>query len=332
IYADGEILGAVLLMTPIDGISEVLYDLNFTYAGIAAGALLLSLPLILWHSRHISGPIRRMEETTRLIAAGEDAPLEPIRTKDEIGRLYTSFLQMKEALEKTEALRKDLIANVSHELRTPLTSINGFVQSMMDGLVPDDERLEILGLVKAETQHLIHLTSDLLELAKLQAGTRPLQIETVAAESVVRQVMTSLRAMAEERGIDLAADLPEKLQVDADADALRQMFSNLIDNAVKYSTEGGTVRISAALVGDTVRFEVADQGPGISDEALPMVFDKFYRADTRSSSGTGLGLSIVKALVTLHHGEIHAERNKPQGTRIVFTLPRKQGGTGFAKK
>lgn len=332
IYRSGESQGAVLLLTPVEGFSEVLYDLNLTYAGIALGALLLSLPLILWHSRHISEPIRKMEETTRLIAAGEEASLAPVRSKDEIGRLYTSFLHMKDSLEKTEAIRKDLIANVSHELRTPLTSINGFVQSMIDGLVPEEERVEILGLLKDETQHLIHLTADLLELAKLQAGTRPLQIETVAAESVVRQVVTSLRAMAEERGISLNADIPEDMRLEADADALRQMFSNLIDNAVKYSKERGIVRISAAESGNAIRFVVADQGPGISEEAMPMVFDKFYRADARSGSGTGLGLSIVKALVTLHHGEIHAERNKPQGTRIVFTLPQKQSGTGFAKR
>ncbi|MZQ99081.1 MAG: HAMP domain-containing protein [Acidaminobacter sp.] len=323
IYLQGEAKGAVLLLSPIEGFSEVLYDLNLTYAGIALGALLLSLPLILWHSRHISEPIRKMEETTRLIAAGEDAPLEPVRSKDEIGRLYASFLHMKEALEKTEAIRKDLIANVSHELRTPLTSINGFVQSMMDGLVSEADRDEILGLVKDETQHLIHLTADLLELAKLQAGTRPLRIDEILLEPLVHQVMNSMKAMADERGIALDADLPPTLKLDADADALRQILTNLIDNAIKYSMDGGAVALRVSQQRGGVEFCVADQGPGIPEEALPMVFDKFYRADARSGSGTGLGLSIVKALVTLHHGDIWAESNQPHGTRMIFNLPQK---------
>jgi signal transduction histidine kinase len=323
IYLQGEAKGAVLLLSPIDGFSEVLYDLNLTYAGIAVGALLLSLPLILWHSRHISEPIRKMEETTRLIAAGEDAHLEPVRSRDEIGRLYASFLHMKEALEKTEAIRKDLIANVSHELRTPLTSINGFVQSMIDGLVPEEDRVEILGLVKDETQHLIHLTADLLELAKLQAGTRPLRIEEILLEPLVHQVMSSMKAMADERGIALDVDLSASLRLDADAEALRQILINLIDNAIKYSLDGGAVVLRVSQQHGGVEFCVADQGPGIPKEALPMVFDKFYRADSGAGSGTGLGLSIVKALVTLHHGDIWAESNQPQGTRMIFNLPQK---------
>lgn len=327
IYRDGLVHGAVLMLSPIEGLKEVLYDLNLTYAAIAAGALLAGLPLILWHSRHISEPIRKMEETTRLIAAGEDATLEPIRTKDEIGSLYTSFLQMKDSLEKTEAIRKDLIANVSHELRTPLTSINGFVQSLMDGLVPDEDRVEILGLIKDETQHLIHLTADLLELAKLQAGTKPLRIEEITLEPLVHQVLSGLKVMADARSISFDTDLPDDLKLEADADALRQILVNLIDNAIKYSSDGGTVALRVFKERDRVQFIISDQGSGIPKDALPMVFDKFYRADSRTSSGTGLGLSIVKALVTLHHGDIHAESNQTDGTRMIFTIPHSQDKT-----
>lgn len=328
IYLQGEVHGAVLLITPFEGIRQVLYDLNLTYAGIAAAALLLSLPLILWHSRHIAEPIRKMEATTRRLAAGEAVDLEPVVSKDEVGRLYDSFVQMKSALEQTEALRKELIANVSHELRTPLTSINGFVQCLMDGLVPEGEQGEILSLIKMETERLIRLTSDLLELAKLQAGKRPLQLKEISLEPLARQVMTGLKGMAASKGVHLNVQVSEDLVLLADEDGLKQILNNLLDNAVKYAFQGTVVELRAEQQGVNALISVVDSGRGIPEEAMERIFDKFYRAPASggalSESGTGLGLSIVKALVLLHGGQIKAERNHPCGTKVTVTLPLKR--------
>jgi signal transduction histidine kinase len=323
IYLDGEVHGAVLLLSPVDSLRALFYDINLTAAGIAASVLLISFPLIWWFSRRISEPIRKMEAATRRIAAGEPAALDPIKTKDEVGRLSDSFLQMKAALEKTEALRKELIANVSHELRTPLTSIRGFVQALRDGVVPLEEQSEILGLIQEEALRLTNLTDDLLELAKLQAAAKPLQLEQAELEPLIQQVLNSFSQTASERNLDLTAEIEAGLSLMIDPNAFKQILCNLLDNAIKYSPPGGKVAIRGVTASEaTVKLEVEDQGIGIPEEALAMVFDKFYRAESGSQVGTGLGLSIVKQLVLLHGGSIRAEKNVPEGTRIVIIFPR----------
>lgn len=321
IYLDGDVHGAVLLLSPVDSLRALFYDINLTAAGIAALVLLISFPLIWWHSRRISEPIRKMEAATRLIAAGEPAVLKPIQSDDEVGRLSASFLQMKTALEKTEGMRKELIANVSHELRTPLTSIRGFVQALMDDVVPQEEQPEILALIQAETLRLTSLTDDLLELAKLQAAAKPLQLEQVELEPLAQQVLSNFRQVAAEQKLDLKAEIESGLSFIIDPNAFKQILYNLLDNAIKYSQPGGTVAILGHTVSGSLELVVEDQGIGIPEDALELIFDKFYRTESGSQGGTGLGLSIVKQLVLLHGGRIRAEKSVPEGTRIVMIFP-----------
>jgi signal transduction histidine kinase len=322
IRSNDQTVGAVLMLCPVESLSKLLFDINLTAAGITAGVFLFSTPWIWWHSRRITDPIRKMESITHRIAAGENTPLNGIQAKDELGRLSVSFIQMKDQLEKTEALRKDLIANVSHELRTPLTSIHGFIQSLMDGIVPEKDVPEILSLIHEETKRLIRLTSDLLELAKLQSDTRPLKFETFILNPMVDQILTSLKLDSEKKNLRIFTELAPDFTLHADPEAFRQILFNLLDNAIKYSYAGESITLRCLKASDRIEISVEDTGIGINENDLPMVFDKFFRTESQPREGTGLGLSITKQLVQLHKGTIRAEKNGSQGTIIRIFLPK----------
>ena len=193
----------------------------------------------------------------------------------------------------------------------------------MDGVVPQEEQSEILGLIQEEALRLTSLTDDLLELAKLQAAAKPLQLEKAALEPLIHQVLNSFSQAASEQHLDLTAEIEAGLSLMIDPNAFKQILCNLLDNAIKYSLPGGKVAIRGITASEaSVQLVVEDQGIGIPEEALAMVFDKFYRAESGSKAGTGLGLSIVKQLVLLHGGSIRAEKNVPEGTRIVIIFPK----------
>ncbi len=319
-----EVAGAVLLFCPINNISSELSAINRTLGLAALSVMLLSIPLIYLNARRISRPIREMSILARDIAGLE--PKEPGQTPsgDEIHMLKRSFEEMKDRLEKTEKIRRELIANVSHELRTPLTSISGFVQAMIDGVADPEDRSQYLKIIQEETFRLNKLTAELLELAKIQSGNVRLQPARVLLNDLVDQVCTAEKIPAQEKGIRLLNTLSEDIFVMADRERLKQILLNIVSNAVRYTPENGSVTISAVCDNAFATIAVNDNGPGISSEDLPFIFDKFYRSDkvrTSDDRSTGLGLSIAKNLTELQGGVIWAESELDKGTKVSFTVP-----------
>jgi two-component system phosphate regulon sensor histidine kinase PhoR len=222
-------------------------------------------------------------------------------------------------------MRTDFIANVSHELRTPLTSIRGFVETLIDGAYQDPTLAKrFLKIIEKEVGRLCRLTDNMLDLSRIETNQLKLNIKDVSAEEIIREVMIIFENRLREKDLTYYEKFQENLpKVKADPDWLRQIFVNLMDNAVKYTPSGGKVWIEAESKGDVVEFRVCDTGAGIPEEDLPRIFERFYRVDkTRSagSGGSGLGLAIVKHLVKAFGGDIWVESKVNQGSKFIFTL------------
>ena len=235
--------------------------------------------------------------------------------------------------ERVEKTRRDFIANVSHELRTPLTSIQGYTETLLD-TIPENSgsTREFLEIIRKNTVRMSRLTEDLLTLARVESGETRFETEPVPPVELLHDAEESFREIARGQGIDLqimdshngsgaAESLPLVL---ADREAIHQVFSNLIDNAMKYGRGGGRVELGARAAQRGIEFYVKDFGAGISSEHLPRLFERFYRVDkarSRESGGTGLGLAIAKHIMRAHGGAIRAESELNHGSTFVFTLP-----------
>ncbi|MHB8420180.1 MAG: sensor histidine kinase [Myxococcales bacterium] len=232
-----------------------------------------------------------------------------------------------EELRRLEAVRRDFVANVSHELRTPLAAIRGYAETLVGGALADPVRaLEFATVIHRHAERLARLLDDLLELSRLEAGRRQLSREPVAIAEVAERALELVRAKASERRVELTSTIGgEGPHVRGDADAVVQVLVNLLDNAVKYTAEGGHVRLSGSLGrSGLVRISVADDGPGLSAQHQGRVFERFYRVDagrSRDMGGTGLGLAIVKHLVQAMGGAVGVASELGRGSTFWFELP-----------
>ena len=231
--------------------------------------------------------------------------------------------------ERVEKTRRDFIANVSHELRTPLTSIQGYAETLLD-TTPENgaPTREFLEIIRKNSSRMSRLTEDLLTLARVESGETRFEVEEVPPAELLHDAEESFREIARGHGIDLQikdSPAPEALpHVLADREAIHQVFSNLIDNALKYGASGGRIILGARTAPHAVEFFVQDFGGGIASEHLPRLFERFYRVDkarSRESGGTGLGLAIAKHIMLAHGGSIRAESELAHGSTFLFTLP-----------
>jgi len=233
-------------------------------------------------------------------------------------------------LKQLESARKDFVANVSHELRTPLSLIKGYVETLLDGAKDNPEvATKFLRTIDRNSERLKLLIEDLLTISELESGRMKMNLQLVALRPVIDKVFADLKARAQARRVSLIDDASD-LRVHADANRLEQVLGNLVDNAIKYGREQGTVTVEARSVDHgQVEIVVRDDGPGIPPEALERVFERFYRIDkarSREQGGTGLGLSIVKHIVQSHGGRVWARSEPGSGVSFYFTLPLDFGG------
>lgn len=307
--------------------------------GITANeALWISIPIALvisliasWLiSRQISNPLNKLFHSAQHIADGNyhqrvDLPEDLEESEmDEIQRLSLGFNQMATSLEKTEEMRKQLIADISHELRTPLTTIKGSIEGLIDGVLPAQN--ETFENILVEATRLQRLVDDLQELSRLEGGTFSLTLQIFSLPVFLEKVYKQYKPLFDEKGIrfenEFSADLGD---IKADPDRLRQILINLLSNAMNYTPTGGTVLLKVQMTQLFVQFQVIDNGVGISSEHLPHIFTRFYRADksrARSAGGSGIGLTITKHLVEAHGGTIQVSSDGPgQGSKFIFTIP-----------
>lgn len=303
----------------------------FEAISLAAGAALIASVLASFFiSRQVVGPIQRMMVISHRIAEGQ----YEVRLKvsgnvnsnqvDELDQLALSFNQMANKLEKTETMRRQLIGDVTHELRTPLAAIKGYMEGLVDGVLPATP--ETYQQVHAEADRMGRLVNDLQELSRVEAGAYQLKLESVSAANLIETVISHLKRQFEEKGVHLEEKLEANLpNVSADKDRVLQVLTNLIGNALQYTPTGGKVVIAASTIKSEIHVSIMDSGIGISPDHLPLIFNRFYRTDksrARLSGGSGIGLTIAQALVKAHHGQIWAESaGEGKGSCFHFTLP-----------
>ena len=226
--------------------------------------------------------------------------------------------------ERVEKTRRDFIANVSHELRTPLTSIQGYAETLLDSAGEGDHSRDFLEIIRKNAFRMSRLTEDLLTLARVESGEQRFDIRAVSTSELLDEAIQNAREAARAHGVEIHVNEGFSAQVEADPEAIQQVFSNLIENAMKYAASGKIIELGARPVEGRVEFHVRDFGPGISSEHLPRLFERFYRVDrarSRESGGTGLGLAIAKHIVLAHGGTIRAESELNHGSTFLFTLP-----------
>lgn len=289
-------------------------------AALAGGAVALAIALILgtFLATELCAPLERLIQATERIAKGDLAHRVAVRTRDELGKLAEAFNRMAEALQRSEAARRQFLADVAHELRTPLSVIRGNLEALLDGAFPLTP--ESLAPVYEETLHLGELVEDLRTLTLADTGHLPLEKEEMDIGALVAEVVEAVRPVAAEEGIQIALEREPNLLVLADPRRIRQVLGNLLSNALRFSPPCSTITVSALRRGSEVWVSVQDQGPGIPEEDLPHIFERFYKVDkSRAEGGTGLGLAIAKEIVQAHGGRIWAENQN--GARFTFALP-----------
>jgi two-component system, OmpR family, phosphate regulon sensor histidine kinase PhoR len=227
--------------------------------------------------------------------------------------------------ERMEKTRRDFIANVSHELRTPLTSIQGYTETLLDSSNVQNHVREFLEIIRKNAARMSRLTEDLLTLARVESGEQRFDIQEVNTEELLQDALESFREVARSYGAEIVVEnnVPDA-HVSADREAVHQVFSNLIENALKYAASGKKIVLGARATSHGIEFFVQDFGPGIGSEHLPRLFERFYRVDkarSRESGGTGLGLAIAKHIMLAHGGVIRAESELNHGSSFLFVLP-----------
>ncbi|MEW6424407.1 MAG: ATP-binding protein [Bacillota bacterium] len=334
---DGQVAGALFIHAPVAPLAANLKALQQVglYA-LFAGALAATV-LALLLSRRLTGPLIQMNQVARAMAAGDFGRRCELRSEDELNVLAGSLNTLSEklqekiaALERVDRNRREFVANVSHELRTPLTIIQGYAEAVQDGLARREGREdEYLQNILEEVQRLRRLVDDLLDLGRMEAGRVKLKREPVNLALLARRVVDRFTPVAKEKGIVISCVTAEGLPPAAgDADRLEQVLINLVDNAVRYTPAGGEIGVKAEFspgrVPRRLLVTVRDAGPGIPEDELPLIWERFYKADKarqREGAGSGLGLAIARQIIELHGGTIEVRSRPGEGTSFAFTLP-----------
>lgn len=299
--------------------SELLRPITYTAIVGLVLAFIISLLLARW----ISNPIRQIDKATHSVVSGKYEPILP-EGPSEIRELATSFNRMSQQVAQAQQSQRDLVANVSHELKTPLTSIQGFTQAILDGVIQTPEEIQqTVALIHTESGRMSRLVQDLVSLARLESDNGFHQ-EQVDLTALLRHILYQFNIQAESRGLSLVDQLEPLPVITGNADRLAQAFSNLMDNALKYTPAGGTITLAGNQEVGVVVIRVSDTGPGIPPEDRENVFERFFRSEETHSSeaqtSAGLGLAITRQIIRLHHGTIYVEPNSPHGSIFVVKL------------
>ena len=278
-------------------------------------------------ARYLVKPLRAMTGVTKRMAKGDFNVELTMKRKDELGTLANSINEMAREIKQMEQMRQDFVSNVSHEMGSPLTSISGFAKALKDDdLIAEGDRGQYLDIIVKESERLSRLSDNLLKLASLESEHHPFVPETFHLDEQIRRVVVACEPLWSAKNISVELEpFPSPCPITADPDQLYQAWMNVLTNGIKFTPEGGQIRIGIARP-DRYAYTVtiADSGIGIAPEDVNRIFDRFYKSDrsrNRSSGGNGLGLAIVRKIVDLHHGSIEVKSAVGQGTAIAVTLP-----------
>jgi signal transduction histidine kinase len=294
---------------------------------VAGGiALVTSIVLSFVIARWIAAPLDRIAAASRAVAAGDYEQELEIAGPQEIQTLAIAFNDMLQEVDASHRSQRDFVANVSHELKTPLTSIRGFAQAILDGTASDpDEQKRAARVIRDESDRLQRLVKDLLDLARLDSGQIEFDFQRVDLSALLSAVVERLSVKSRQAGVRVSLTIPEFPVLVGDGDRLAQVFTNLIDNAIKHSRRDGQIRVWGEVAAGWVSVHVDDRGAGIPAADLERIFERFFMVDKARSGGvdrgTGLGLAISQEIIREHNGYISAQSKIGQGSRFSVQLP-----------
>lgn len=272
-------------------------------------------------SRTIARPLQAASDAATAVAEGDLSKRVPVTGPSEVRSVARAFNHMAEEVEKTQQSQRDLLANVSHDLKTPLTSIQGYSQAIIDGAVRNPSKAA--EIIHDEATRLTRMVIQLTELARLQSGQLPMNMETLDIEQLTCSVAQKLNVVAEEKGVTLITRTHSVPNIMADGDRMVQVLDNLLSNAIKYTPAGGEIIVRTHYQGNGAVVEITDTGIGIAREDLDRIFERFYQVDKARgpSRGTGLGLAITYEIVMAHGGQITVDSEEGRGTTFRLWLP-----------
>lgn len=286
--------------------------------------VVMAVLISFWIARKMLTPLKELTMGIQQIANGKKFNKVSIKTNDEFHELGEAFNHMSQKLERNEEIRQSLVADVAHELRTPLTILQGKLESIQEGAIEATEET-ILELTD-EVYRMNRLVNDLQQLSLAEAGMLPLNKQKIEMKKFIARICSHLQWLADEKGISLKyGQIPDECSLDIDTDRMTQVIVNLVGNALRYTPANGVVEVSIREDDDKLYIQIADTGPGIHEEALPFIFERFYKTDrsrTRHEGGTGLGLSIAKGFVEAHGGMINVESEMNKGTTFTIQFPK----------
>jgi signal transduction histidine kinase len=291
--------------------------------------LLAALIAIYFITERVIAPLRDMSRAAKRLSVGQFDVRVPVRGSDEVAELAVAFNQMAGALDNLEHMRNSFVANVSHDLRTPMTTIAGFIDGILDGVIPPEQHRHYLQVVSTEVRRLSRLVTALLDVSRLQAGDRKFDMVAFDVCEMGRQILISFEKKIYDKRLDVEFECDEdRMFVLADRDAIHQILYNICDNAIKFSYEGGKLRMSFTWSGESGRrrkavVKVYNEGQGIPPEDLPFVFERFYKGDKSRSldkSGVGLGMFISKTIIDAHKESISVNSEYGKSCEFTFTL------------
>jgi signal transduction histidine kinase len=331
VIREGAVVGAVYLSHQVEGaglagaiagtakfVRSVWWQ--FLMAGAVAAFIALFLARLL--ARGMTQPLRDMAQAAQMMARGDYSQRVRVRSRDEVGQLAGTFNSMASEMEGLERLRRDLVANVSHELKTPLSALQAHLENLLDGV--EQPNPQLLGVMLQQSERLSRLVDELLDLSRLESGDVPLELEQIRLGPLVDRVVGEIEVARPDRRVKIRNQVPADLPaVEADRERIHQVLFNLLDNAHRFTPPGGVVIVRAVRDNGSCEVTVQDTGPGIPEEHLPLVFERFYRVDpsrSRDDGGTGIGLAIARSVVEAHGGRIWAESGA-RGSTFRFVLP-----------
>ncbi|WP_313637857.1 HAMP domain-containing sensor histidine kinase [Paenibacillus sp.] len=304
--------------------SSIVRGVRITLLFTLLAVLVIGSLLILFMSGYIVKPIKKLTVAAKEMASGDLSVRLTYHNKDEFGELMESFNRMASELQKMDSVRDDFVSNVSHEMQSPLTSIRGFTRALQDGVIPLEEQKEHLDIIYEETLRLSRLSDNLLRLASLDSEHHPVNLTTFQLDEQLRRTIVLAEPQWARKDIMIELDLLP-CEITVDKDLFDQVWQNLINNAIKYTGQEGTIHVEIEMSAQFVKVYIKDSGKGIPEEALPLIFDRFYMVEKARSSalkGNGLGLSIVMKILKIHDCKIEVESKVGEGTQFIVTIPR----------
>lgn len=321
---EDSVIGLMFVAAPDSGMSGMLIEVLRMFLIGAAIVLVITFVIVYFVTENMVRPLRQMADAAQSFAKGDFTAKIEVGGEDEIDKLAMAFNNMASSLSELEITRRSFVANVSHELKTPMTSIGGFIDGMLDGTIPEDQRNYYLKLVSTEVKRLSRLVVSMLGIARIEAGEMELQPQVVDVNEIMCRTIFTFERQIDEKKIQVSGLDADKTYVLADRDLLHQIAYNLVENAVKFTGENGNIDINYSTDGKMVHVAVRNSGEGLPKEEIPRLFDRFYKTDKSRSidkNGVGLGLYIVKTLVHIQGGEIVVKSVEGEYVEFMFSMP-----------